>query len=50
MSKQKWFCLGIGNVIASLERGEKGKQRMQRGNNFSFASTIAHAQLNQFDH
>ena len=30
----------IGNVIESLNRGEKGKQRMQRRNNYSFASTL----------
>ena len=38
------------NVIASLKRGQKGKQRMQRRNKFSFSSVIAHVQLNQFEH
>ena len=38
------------NVIASLKRGLKGKQRMHRRNKFSFAIAIALVQLNQFDH
>ena len=40
----------IENVIASLKRGLKGKQRMQRRNKFSFATAKAHVQLNQFEH
>ena len=40
----------IENVIASLKRGLKGKQRMQRRNKFSFATAMALVQLNQFDH
>ena len=40
----------IEYAIASLKRGQKGKQRIQRRNNFSFAIQIVHAQLNQFYH
>ena len=39
----------IENVIASLKRGTKGKQRKWRCNNFSCATAITLMQLNQFD-
>ena len=39
----------IGNIIASLKRGEKGKQIKQRRNKFYFATAIAHVGLNQVD-
>ena len=40
----------IEYVIASLNRGQKGKQRMQCRNKFYFAAAKAHEQLNQFNH
>ena len=39
----------IEDVITRVKSETKGKQRKQRCNNFSSASTIAQIQLNQFD-
>ena len=42
--------LEIEKVNASLKRGQKGEQRVQRSNNFFLATAIADVHLNWFDH
>ena len=40
----------IENLITSVKRGTKGKQRKQRWNKFYSSAAIAQIKLNEFDY